>query len=213
MLAFLQSPLGNPEIYIAVQKLLGADRLRRLAIAEFAKVKPCERVLDIGCGPGYVLDYLPEVDFVGFDTSQRYIEHAANKYGNRGSFYCDMFSEKRAGELGKFDVILLFGLLHHVDDVVAENLLGLLAECSMPEVRLVTIDPCFVPDQNFLQRAVARADRGKFVRTEAAYDLLGSTHFRSVEAKVFHNVCRIPSTERVACLTEPINVHQSVNGG
>jgi SAM-dependent methyltransferase len=201
---FLQKSLSNPEVYIGLQKLLGADRLRRLCIDQFAKVRPGERVLDIGCGPGYILDYLPEIDFVGFDTDPGYIEYASRKYAGRGKFHCDVFSEKHVEELGEFDVVLLFGILHHVDDAVAKNLMRLLARCSRPTGRVVTIDPCFVPDQTFIQRFIAKADRGKFVRTEAAYDRLASVYFGSIQAKVFHNTCRIPSTERLACLTEPI---------
>src|SRR4051794_22054453 len=111
MLHFLQKPLSYPEIYIGFQKLLGADRLRRLCIDQFAKVKPGDRVLDIGCGPGYVMDYLPDVDFVGFDTDRGCIEYAAKKYDGRGKFLCETFAEKHVKELGEFDVVLLFGIL------------------------------------------------------------------------------------------------------
>jgi SAM-dependent methyltransferase len=44
------------------------------------------RVLDIGCGPGYMVEYLRGATYFGFDINSRYIAYA-KKYGGRGSFY------------------------------------------------------------------------------------------------------------------------------
>ncbi len=47
-----------------------------------------DRILDIGCGPGDILDSPPPVDYYGFDLNDAYIRFARRKYSGRGKFYC-----------------------------------------------------------------------------------------------------------------------------
>jgi 2-polyprenyl-3-methyl-5-hydroxy-6-metoxy-1,4-benzoquinol methylase len=41
------------------------------------------------------------------------------KYGSRGSFYCQTLDDAAAKELGSFDLILMMGVLHHLDNTQA----------------------------------------------------------------------------------------------
>jgi len=50
--------LSLPNAYIAVQRALGADRLRYICIDEL-RLTPGDVVLDVGCGPAYYLHKLP----------------------------------------------------------------------------------------------------------------------------------------------------------
>ena len=52
--------LKFPSLYLLSQGILGAKRARKKCIEEYARVEPGMRVLDIGCGPGYVVQYLPK---------------------------------------------------------------------------------------------------------------------------------------------------------
>jgi hypothetical protein len=51
---------GPARAYLVIQKLLAADRPRRVCVGVLAP-RAGERILDIGCGVGHVLDYLPAV--------------------------------------------------------------------------------------------------------------------------------------------------------
>jgi SAM-dependent methyltransferase len=202
-LAPLHSFLRSPVVYIGWQRVLGADRLRRICLDRFIQLREGERVLDIGCGPGYVLDFMPSVDYVGFDIEPSYIAYAKKHYANRGSFFCEHFSQAHVTKFLPFDAIMLFGIIHHMDDAVAGSLLGLLAECLAPNGRIVTLDPCFTSGQSRISRWVAQVDRGSFVREEHAYRRLGGEHFATVEDSLISNVCRIPSTELIMRLRDP----------
>jgi SAM-dependent methyltransferase len=85
-LAPLHNFLRSPSLYVRWQRILGAYRLRQICLDDVLKLRAGERVLDIGCGPGYILDYMPKVDYVGFDTEPRYIEYAIEHYADRGRF-------------------------------------------------------------------------------------------------------------------------------
>jgi 2-polyprenyl-3-methyl-5-hydroxy-6-metoxy-1,4-benzoquinol methylase len=203
-LAPLHRLLRSPALYIHWQRtILGADRLRQICLDDFLKLREGERVLDIGCGPGYILDYMPRVDYVGFDTEPRYIEYAKTHYSDRGWFFCEHFAQEHVTKFKPFDAIMLLGIIHHVDDVVAEDLFGLLAKCLAPNGRVVTLDPCFIPTQSRVSRWVAEADRGGFVRNEQGYRRLGERQFADLETRVVSNICRIPSTELIMRLGRP----------
>jgi SAM-dependent methyltransferase len=204
------SLLRLPMLYIALQRLLGADRVRRICLDQFMKLREGERVLDIGCGPGYILDYMPRVDYVGFDTEPRYIEYANRHYRDRGRFYCEHFVREHVTTFASFDAIMLFGIIHHLDDVAAEELLGLLAKCLTPAGRVVTLDPCFVAGQSRVTRLMAQWDRGGFVRDEDGYRCLVAKHFRGVEMSVVPNIGSLPSIELIMRLSAGGNPSQDI---
>ena len=68
--------LSYPLIYSAFQSLTGAHQGRKSFISDFVKPMAGMSILDIGCGPAEILDYLPAVDYWGFDISEEYINHA-----------------------------------------------------------------------------------------------------------------------------------------
>jgi SAM-dependent methyltransferase len=203
ILAPLHNFLRSPTLYVRWQRFLGADRLRRICLDQFLKLREGERVLDIGCGPGYILDYMPRVDYIGLDIEPRYIDYARKHYSDRGRFSCEHLAHAHLTKFAPFDAVILFGILHHLDDIAAGDLLGLLTQTLAANGRIVTLDPCFTPGQSRMSRWVAQADRGRFVRDERAYRRLAGGQFAEVEGKLVSNVCRIPSTELIMRIAHP----------
>ncbi|HYB76961.1 MAG TPA: class I SAM-dependent methyltransferase, partial [Candidatus Bathyarchaeia archaeon] len=72
----LHSLLSLPSAYRLFWNAIGGRDYIRILIGEYVKPQPGNRILDIGCGPGHVLPYLPEVEYTGFDLSPQYIETA-----------------------------------------------------------------------------------------------------------------------------------------
>lgn len=206
---YLNSILSYTTAYLALQKAFGADRLRRVCV-EILAPHPGERILDIGCGPAYILDYLPTVTYYGFDTEQRYIDYARQKYGDKGYFYCAQFTEEHAETLELFDAVMFMGLLHHLPDDACHNVVNLVSRTLKAGGRVVTLDPCFVDGQSTIARFVASHDRGRFVRDERGYLALVEAHFSEVKSRVVHNVGRLPSTEIIMHLTKPNTQHKTV---
>ena len=93
---------------------------------------------------------------------------------------------------GKFDVGLIFGLLHHLDDGACARVLSRMASCLREDGRLVTIDNCKVPNQSFFERSMLSLDRGQFVRTRDQYAALVRPHFTVVEPHLRKDLLRIP---------------------
>src|SRR4051812_25215768 len=76
-------------VYRAFQLAVGATRSWRRFVAEDARVRSGERVLDVGCGVGDLLDHLPAgVDYFGYDHNEDYIRMARERHPGRGVFFC-----------------------------------------------------------------------------------------------------------------------------
>ena len=188
----MKSLLDYPLVYLSLQAAIGAKRARKLCLDQFALPIVGERVLDVGCGPGFVIDYLPKVDYVGIDIDRRYIDHAKKHYGDRGDFHCYELTAERARKLGSFDLILLNGVLHHIDDATTVELLRILAESLNPGGRLMTLDGCYMESMSPISRFLLNHDRGDFVRRQNEYVDLASGIFAKVEPIHRTNLFHIP---------------------
>ena len=192
----LRSILAFPSVYRLFGRLV-AGNVRTVYTREFVKAEPGQRVLDLGCGPGDVLDHLPDVDYVGIDINPRYVRAAQTRFGQRGTFRHEDVADTVVRDAGSFDIVMANGLLHHLTDDEVRQLLTLAQRALKPGGRLVTFDGCFVPGQSRLARLLLRMDRGRFVRTQEAYAALTSAVFGEVECHLRDDLIRIPYTHLI----------------
>lgn len=190
----VRAVLSNASVYSLLQHLLGSHRARQTFVAELVKPVAGMRVLDIGCGPASILPYLPEVDYHGFDISERYIERARQRFGARGTFYAAALTEAEVDRLPAFDLVLAMAVLHHMDDDTARSTLRLADRALAPGGRLLTLDPCLHPGQHPIARFLARHDRGQHVRDQAGYAALASAVFEAPRVEIRHGTRGIPYT-------------------
>ena len=189
----LRSLLGLPVLYRWFDAALGGPRMRSAFVAEVARIAPGDKVLDVGCGPGHILEHLPDVDYLGCDTNERYVDEARERYGARGRFVHAGIQDLAEGDV-QFDVALSTGVLHHLDDDQARSLFEYAHRALRPGGRLCTLDGCYAPGQHPVARRLLANDRGRYVRTEAAYVALARERFAKVESRVRHDALRIPYT-------------------
>jgi len=191
----IRSILSHPAMYNFTQNSLGVRKARRILSRDYMPEKSALRMLDIGCGTAEILEFLPEdLDYVGFDASEAYIKHAKQRFGTRGSFSAGLVGDRELDHLGKFDVVLAFGVLHHLDDDDAQRLFALAARALHSDGVLLTVDPCFVPGQPRLAHWLIAHDRGQNVRNESGYRQLATQYFAHVESTPRHDFLRLPYT-------------------
>ncbi len=192
-------------VYERFQRLLGSGAARRRFVRDFLHPVPGTRILDIGCGTGAILGYLPEgVDYVGYDLNPRYIEEARRKYPGRGRFFCARV-EEAPEEPGGFDLVLAIAILHHLDDPEADRLIASAYRHLRPGGALVTLDPVRHPGQSPVARLLVALDRGRRVRTPEGYRDLASPYFPSVETVLLTDLLPIPYSHfLMRAVTEPL---------
>jgi ubiquinone/menaquinone biosynthesis C-methylase UbiE len=83
----IRSILSRPTVYDAFQRLMGAQRRRRELATDYIRAQTGDSVLDIGCGTAEILNFLPSVEYFGFDVSKQYIDAAHHRFGQRGHFF------------------------------------------------------------------------------------------------------------------------------
>jgi 2-polyprenyl-3-methyl-5-hydroxy-6-metoxy-1,4-benzoquinol methylase len=190
-----RSILSHPLVYQTYQRIVGIDTAFKKYINEIIQPEGNCRILDIGCGEGYILNFLPEgVTYVGYDLSPSYINYAREKFGNRGTFVNERVSEMTMDSHASFDIVLATGLLHHLSDEEGKELFRIGAACLRPGGVMYTYDNAFFKGQSLLARYISSKDRGQHVRYPEQYRAIGLSAFNRVEIIVKHNMIRIPQT-------------------
>lgn len=201
--------LAHPRIYRVFQDLVGQRHARGVYVKDHIRPKPGDRVLDIGCGPADILQYLSDVDYVGIDPSHEYIRDARARFGSQGTFLCQDVKSLLSARVDPFDIAFAIGVAHHLDDDAAQMLFAVSKSLLKPQGRLVTIDPCYCRSQSFIERLLVSKDRGAYVRTPEEYRALALSSFASVEVFVRHGLLRIPYTlVIVECSGAPVKREQ-----
>ena len=191
----LRSVLALPSAYRAFGVLIGAPRARQIFTREYLRPRRGQRLLDIGCGTGDMVPYLSGIDYVGFDASPAYVRAArALHHGMR--FECDRI-DSRLAEPQSFDIVMANGMLHHLNDQEARQLLHLAHASLRPGGRLVTLDGCFVDGQGPVASWLLSRDRGQHVRSTEAYLRLAREVFTAVDAHLRADLLRIPYTHLI----------------
>jgi SAM-dependent methyltransferase len=201
----LKEYLAHPALFDAYQAVIGAPRCHAQFIKETLQAQPGERVLDIGCGVGASLPYLPDsVRYVGIDVSEAYIRKARMSYRQRGEFICLDLASVDGDQFGTFDRVFAFGVLHHLSDDLAQQVVELAGQVLRPGGRFATIDPCYVPGQSRIAKWFIDNDRGLHV-----WDLTGFktilAELGETQIRICHDLLRIPFTFLICRFDKPSN--------
>ncbi len=190
--------LASPWPYDLFQHLVGAYRWRRRVVEELLlpSLASDSTVVDIGCGTGEILQYLPEeTAYVGFDRNPDYIAEASRRFrGRKAVFRCEELTPDYRPRDELADHALAFGLLHHLEDGSAKALFSAARRVLKPGGSLITLDPVYTSEQSRSARYVVSKDRGTEVRTEFAYRELAQSSFQRVEVFMDLSPLRIPYT-------------------
>ena len=192
----VRSVLSLASVYRFAQRAIGADAFRRTLVTEVMHVGSGDRLLDIGCGTADIVEYLPDVDYVGFDSSERYVDAARRRFGDRGRFVTAVPATVDEG-FGDRTMVTAIGVLHHLDDDTAHDALALASRALQPGGTFVSVDPTFTDDQHRIARFLIERDRGQHVRTPAEMRVLLADHFDEVTAEVRHDLLRTPYTHLI----------------
>ena len=188
-----QRVLGAPRGFDLFQRLVGAQASKARFVADHVRPEPRDRILDLGCGTGAMLALLPpEVAYVGVDLDPGYVERARTRFGSRGTFVCADITTYDPGPA--FDVVILYGVLHHLDDEAVRAVSAVAHRALRAPGRLLCAEPCRTDEQTPLERALMNRDRGRHIRTPAHYAELVGERFATTATDVMPDSYRIPYT-------------------
>ena len=98
------------------------------------------KILDIGCGPAEIIQYIPSCEYYGYDIDKRAIEYAKKKYSKKIVIFSVKIWKKKEikKKLPQFDFVILFGILHHLNNVQAKEILFLCKKKMKKNSKLLT---------------------------------------------------------------------------
>jgi SAM-dependent methyltransferase len=196
MLQSIRSVLAIPAAYQLWWNMVGGPAWAKVLVDEYIQPRVGARILEIGCGPGTILRYLPQSEYLGFDLSSKYIEVAKRRFP-QAQFVCERVSQFSLAKQDSFDVVLALGIVHHLDDAEAGRLFQIGHDALKPGGKLVTVDGVWTNDQSATARWLLARDRGEYVRGEQEYVKIASQEFGNIKPSVRHDLLRIPYTHLI----------------
>jgi SAM-dependent methyltransferase len=132
----------------------------------FAEFSIGRRVLDLGCGTGYGVDYLAAAgarEIVGVDRDSRAIRYATKRFSSSGALFLVADIAHLQPSLGIFDSILASNVFEHLDD--PEQGLRTVIDHLTPQGYFVMVVPPIVDDASLQENLRNRFHRSNlFVR-------------------------------------------------
>ena len=197
----LTKPLAISRVYDLFQRLVGATHMRNWLSTHYWKLQAGNKILDIGCGPGTVVDLLPaDITYVGFDVSESYIKTARERADARARFIVGSardFLEQPPDFMTDFDLVVCNGVLHHLNDAESADVLQLARKVMAARGRFVCIEPVFLVHQGWFARWVMGLDRGLHVRTEREWKRIIGEVFPRFETNIANSLLQIPYTHMI----------------
>ncbi|WP_113704618.1 class I SAM-dependent methyltransferase [Nonomuraea lactucae] len=136
-------PINHPRLYEVGAELgfAGRRRLVFTQLAALAGIRPGERVLDVGCGTGYLTRILsplagPEGQVTGVDPAAPMIDHARSRAPRNCSY---QVGESQALPFpdGSFDLVVSSLAVHHMPPSVRGEAVGEMFRVLRPGGRLL----------------------------------------------------------------------------
>jgi cyclopropane fatty-acyl-phospholipid synthase-like methyltransferase len=196
MLNSLRSVLAVPRAYQLWWNLVGGPGWAKVLVSEYIRPAPGARILEIGCGPGTIVQYLPNSEYLGFDLSPSYIELARKRFPH-AQFVCERVSQFSPQKQNSFDFVLALGIVHHLENDEARKLFQIGYEALKPGGKLVTADGVWSDNQSSTARWLLSRDRGEYVRSEDEYVAIASQVFSAVKPTTRHDLLHIPYTHMI----------------
>ena len=167
----------HPVLFIFIRGLLENDfRAIRQVIRRELRLGQGLSTLDLGCGPGAFADMFNGDDYVGADINARYIAHAQRHA--KGTFVCTDARQVGLPD-GRFQQVLIFGLLHHLSDEDAHSVLREACRLLASGGRILAIEDIpAVSRLNLIGHLVHKVENGHFIRPVEEYRRLYGEHGR-----------------------------------
>lgn len=172
--------LEHPALYRAWQIPFAGSKIA--ALRRHNDFSSLGRVLDVGCGPAMNTAYFRDMDYLGIDISDRYIENARRRF-KKEFVVADVRTYTPPND-ESFDFVLLNSLLHHLNDHDAGSVVAQLPKLVSHDGHVHILD-LVMPQQSGVAHWLADHDRGDYPRKVEEWHALFCGCFKPVVFEPF----------------------------
>jgi ubiquinone/menaquinone biosynthesis C-methylase UbiE len=134
-----------------------------------------KKTLDIGCGTGEHSILFDSKQYNGIDISKKYVYNAKKRH--KSNFFV-MDAQNIRFPDNSFDNILILGILHHVNDEIADNILKEAKRLSKSNTKILIMEDIPVTSKiNIIGKLMHYLDTGRYIRKIGAYEKIISKQF------------------------------------
>jgi SAM-dependent methyltransferase len=183
---FVDRVADRPLLFHYLRKLPELNyRATKARIRRILERREPGRALDLGCGTGEFAELFAPEGYLGVDVHPGYVALARRlRPGHR--FECHDGTAWE-GDGRPFDLTLVNGVLHHLDDATARALLAAAVRHTRPGGTLVVIEDAEIPDGGPLTGLVHALDHGHFIRTPETWTRLVREFFAIEESETYRS--------------------------
>ena len=140
------------------------------------------KILDLGCGTGILANLFPKDLYVGIDENSDYISEAKKK--NPFHEFQVMKGQNLTWEENTFQIVLVSGVLHHLNDQEAKVILKEISRVLDKNSGYLFLweDIPIRKSFNLIGKLVQYYDEGKFIREESEYRFLLADLFKIMKS-------------------------------
>jgi SAM-dependent methyltransferase len=192
----LKSAIG----YGLFQNIVGSDRSTQQLVDTYLGDTTGLEIVDIGSGVSHILEFIRPAKYTAIEPNISYLDSASNKFKNRVTPVNLGVGDPRLEDLSlKADVVLILGVLHHLDDSLSKECLRLAKRCLRDKnSKVLILEAALTPKQNLIARLLIKNDRGKNVRTREGYEGLIKSEFESYSSEIRTDLLNIPYTHFIS---------------
>jgi 2-polyprenyl-3-methyl-5-hydroxy-6-metoxy-1,4-benzoquinol methylase len=168
LLASLFSQQASPRLWLVAQRMIGGTPDKQRLFARY--VQDGDSVVEVGCSIGNVARVLISrsgVSYLGLDIDTGAIQFAKRWFAGYNRFSFDTRTLNEVSDEGlRFDLVCVTGVLHHVPDQVAMEILRGARSVAKPGGRLLMFDPVpLKPGDGIVYRIIHRLEQGEYLRS------------------------------------------------
>jgi len=159
----------------------GVYRKRKALLQEWGAADGS--VLDVACGIGQFSDATQQ-GYLGIDLNRDYIERAISLHRAKHIEFRCMDVKDLSANAGRANTVLLIGILHHLDEETARDLLAAIKALAQEQLIVMEV----VQEQtNLFGRWIKNNDRGKYVRHQRELNrLVADAGFELADERIFY---------------------------
>lgn len=133
------------------------------------------KVLDMGCGTGILSPLFSESHYIGIDIDKKLIDFAQKKYPYA---FKVMSGEKILFPKNSFDLIIVIGVIHHLNDKATNKTLAEMKKVLKKDGRVLLVEAIPpIDNYNYVGHFIRSLDEGHNIRKLEEYGKIFKKYF------------------------------------